>query len=70
MKYRTKGINKVHDNLFEIPATGKMQVPGRIYANESMLESILYEDESIQQVVSDQKDYDEEGYRILMKRDI
>jgi len=52
MKYRSKEINKIHDNLFEIPAIGNMQVPGRIYANESMLESILYEDESIQQVVN------------------
>jgi len=52
MKYRSKEINKIHDNLFEIPPTGNMQVPGRIYANESMLESILYEDESIQQVIN------------------
>jgi len=52
MKYKNIEIIKIHDNLFEIPATGNMQVPGRIYANESMLESILYEDESIQQVVN------------------
>ena len=48
----SKEIYKIHENLFEIPLTGNMQVSGRIYANESMLESILYEDESIQQVVN------------------
>lgn len=52
MKYRSKEIIKIHDNLFEIPPTGNMLVPGRIYADEKMLESILYEDESIQQVIN------------------
>ena len=51
MKYRSKEINKIHDNLFEIPISGNMLVPGRIYADEKMLETILYEDESIQQVI-------------------
>ena len=52
MKYRSKEINKIHDNLFEIPISGNMLVPGRIYADEKMLETILYEDESIQQVIN------------------
>ena len=52
MKYRSKEINKIHDNLFEIPISGDMLVPGRIYADEKMLETILYEDESIQQVIN------------------
>lgn len=52
MKYRNKEINKIENNLFEIPAVDEMRVPGRIYADENMLKSILYEDESIQQVIN------------------
>jgi len=52
MKYKNREIVKIHDNLFEIPKTGDMQVPGRIYTDESMLKTIMYEDESIQQVIN------------------
>jgi tRNA-splicing ligase RtcB len=45
-------INKIHDFLYEIPKTGKMRVPGRIYASEDMLNSIITEDESIHQVIN------------------
>ena len=52
MRYKNHHINKIHDNLFEIPASGDMRVPGRIDANEDMMNSIIDEDESIQQVVN------------------
>jgi len=52
MKYKNFQINKIHDYLYEIPASGEMRVPGRIYATEKMMESIINEDESIQQVIN------------------
>ncbi|NIP39189.1 MAG: RtcB family protein [Candidatus Dadabacteria bacterium] len=42
---------KVSDYLFEIPKTGGMLVPGRVYVNEKILKSII-EDRSIEQVVN------------------
>ncbi len=49
-----KGIelNKIHDNLWEIPKTGSMLVPGRIYTSRNMIESTLQNDEAIKQVVN------------------
>jgi len=44
-------IEKVHDNLWEVPKSGYMLVPGRIYANEKMLKRIK-EDKAIEQVVN------------------
>jgi len=52
MKYKNIAIEKIHDNLFEIPAFGSMLVPGRIYASEQMMKTIIEEDESIQQVIN------------------
>jgi len=52
MQYKNIKIEKIHDNLYQIPAFGDMHVPGRIYASESMLKSIIAEDESIQQVIN------------------
>jgi tRNA-splicing ligase RtcB len=52
LKYKNIQINKIHDYLYEIPASGGMRVPGRIYATEKMMESIIKEDESIQQVIN------------------
>ncbi len=52
MQYKNLTIQKIHNNLFEIPAHGDMLVPGRIYANDLMMKSILEEDESIQQVIN------------------
>jgi len=52
MHYKNIDIEKIHDHLYEIPATGKMRVPGRIYASEKMMETIIAEDESIQQVIN------------------
>jgi tRNA-splicing ligase RtcB len=52
MKYKNYTIEKIHDYLYEIPATGNMRVPGRIYATDKMMKTILREDESIQQVIN------------------
>ncbi len=41
-------IKKIHDYLYEIPQQGKMRVPARIYASESMLSDIV-KDEAPQQ---------------------
>jgi tRNA-splicing ligase RtcB len=52
MHYKNINIEKIHDHLFEIPVSGNMRVPGRIYASEKMMETIIAEDESIQQVIN------------------
>ena len=52
MRYKNVDIERINDNLFEIPKTGNMRVPGRIYATEEMMRSIIDEDESIQQVIN------------------
>jgi len=41
---------QVRENLWEIPATGAMKVPGRIYISQRMLEKGLRDDESLKQV--------------------
>ncbi|MCX6150853.1 MAG: RtcB family protein [Ignavibacteriales bacterium] len=45
-------LNKVNDNLWEIPLTGKMKVPGRIYISEEMIKKQLENDEALKQVVN------------------
>ena len=42
---------KINDYLFEIPKTGRMLVPGRLYVNEKILKSII-EDKSLEQVIN------------------
>ena len=42
----------VRENLWEIPVTGKMKVPGRIYISQEMIEKGLKGDEAIKQVVN------------------
>lgn len=42
---------KIHDYLWEIPKSGQMRVPGRVYASESMIEEIR-KDKSLEQVVN------------------
>ncbi|MBI4484262.1 MAG: RtcB family protein, partial [Acidobacteria bacterium] len=44
-------LKKIHDYLWEIPKTGGMRVPGRIYASSAMLE-VVRTDRSLQQVVN------------------
>lgn len=45
-------LKKIHDYLWEIPQSGGMKVPGRIYASEKMLKNILENDNALQQVVN------------------
>ena len=42
---------KIHDYLWEIPKTGGMRVPGRVYASERMLKDIQ-QDKSLEQVAN------------------
>jgi tRNA-splicing ligase RtcB len=43
---------KVRENLWEIPASGQMKVPGRIYISRDMIEKGLKDDEALKQVVN------------------
>ncbi|MFO7525435.1 MAG: RtcB family protein, partial [Ignavibacteriaceae bacterium] len=45
-------LNKIRDNLWEIPKTGSMRVPGRIYISQDMIEKSLKDDEALKQVVN------------------
>ncbi|MEK6926524.1 MAG: RtcB family protein [Nanoarchaeota archaeon] len=42
-------IKKIAENVYEIPKEGKMNVPGRIFASEKLIESIK-EDKTLEQV--------------------
>ena len=44
-------LKKISDYEWEIPKQGKMNVPGKIYASENILEAIK-EDESLEQVAN------------------
>lgn len=44
-------IEKLSDNLWEIPRKGGMRVPGRLYANEKMLRDII-SDKALDQLVN------------------
>src|SRR5215471_4118450 len=44
-------LKKITEYLWEIPKTGGMRVPGRIYANDQLLEGIRDEN-SLQQVAN------------------
>ena len=43
---------KVRENLWEIPATGEMKVPGRVYISQKMIEKGLKDDEALKQVIN------------------
>ena len=43
---------KIRENLWEIPATGEMRVPGRIYISRNMIDKGLKDDEALKQVVN------------------
>lgn len=45
-------LNQVRENLWEIPASGKMRVPGRIYISKKMIEQNLQNDDALKQVVN------------------
>ena len=44
-------LNKINDYLWEIPKTGGMKVPGRVYATEMMLKDI-HQDKALGQVIN------------------
>ncbi|MBI4834634.1 MAG: RtcB family protein [Planctomycetes bacterium] len=44
-------VNRINDNLWEIPPEGRMNVPGRVYASAKLMEKIK-EDKSLEQVVN------------------
>ena len=45
-------LNRIRENLWEIPATGNMHVPGRIYISEKMIHKNLKTDDALKQVVN------------------
>jgi len=47
----TQNVKKIHDYLFEIPKTGKMRVPARIYASEKMMKDI-FKDNALEQAAN------------------
>ena len=51
MEVSSLEIKRLSDTLYEIPPTGGMRVPGRIYANEKLMESIRG-DQSVVQVAN------------------
>jgi tRNA-splicing ligase RtcB len=44
-------LNKINDNLWEIPVQGRMSVPGRVYASSKLMDKIR-EDKSLEQVAN------------------
>lgn len=44
-------VKKINDNLWEIPQSGGMRVPGRVYASEAMMQRIQ-QDRSLEQVAN------------------
>jgi len=50
MKIKEIELKKISDYLWEIPPTGKMKVPGRIYSSGKMLEDLISNDEALTQV--------------------
>ena len=44
-------INQISEQVWEIPPTGAMRVPGRIYANENLMQ-VIRDDQSLKQVAN------------------
>jgi tRNA-splicing ligase RtcB len=45
-------LKKLSENLWEIPRSGEMNVPGRIYISQKMIEKSLQNDQALQQVIN------------------
>jgi hypothetical protein len=45
-------LNQVSEYLWELPATGGMRVPGRVYADARLVEG-LRDDQSLTQVINE-----------------
>lgn len=52
MKRNGIEINKIRDGLFEIPRTGNMLVPGRVYLSDEMLNGMPDGENSLKQVIN------------------
>ena len=52
MKISGIDINQIDDMLWEIPKSGGMKVPGRIYASIDMLKNSIQNDEALKQVIN------------------
>jgi len=45
-------LNRIRENLWEIPSIGNMRVPGRIYISENMINKNLKTDDALKQVMN------------------
>ena len=45
-------LKKLSENLWEIPKSGEMRVPGRIYISQKMAEKSLQNDQALKQVIN------------------
>lgn len=45
-------LEKITDYVWEIPISGRMNVPGRIYTSQKMLETSIQNDEALKQVMN------------------
>lgn len=52
MKVNGIELNKIRENLWEIPVSGNMRVPGRIYISEKMIGQNLEGNDALKQVVN------------------
>jgi tRNA-splicing ligase RtcB (3'-phosphate/5'-hydroxy nucleic acid ligase) len=52
LQFKEHNVTQIHDNLFEISASGGMHKPARVYASEAMFQSLLKEKEPLQQVIN------------------
>ncbi len=52
MKINGIELNKINENLWEIPQYGKMNVAGRVYSDINMLTNVIANDEALKQVVN------------------
>lgn len=52
MKINGTEVNQIEEMLWEIPISGGMKVPGRIYASRNMMENSIKNDEALKQVIN------------------
>jgi tRNA-splicing ligase RtcB len=52
MKIGNIELNKIRDNVWEIPKSGGMRVPGRIFISKEMMEKSIQNDDAFKQVMN------------------
>lgn len=52
MRINSIELTKIRENVWEIPKSGNMLVPGRIYISEEMLEHNISDDDAFKQVMN------------------